>query len=65
MMEPVPMDMDEKDWQAQHDLETLIRAEKIKQDKKRLQAAMKKKRELSKALEGMGDKGASTSKKGS
>jgi hypothetical protein len=41
----------EKDWQAESDLRTLIEAEKIKRDKKRLAAAMKKKREMKKALE--------------
>lgn len=43
----------EKEWEAQHDLETLIRAEKIKQDPKRLKAAMAMKRKLKKALDGM------------
>ncbi len=43
----------EKDWEAQHDLETLIRAEKIKKDPKRLKAAMAMKRKLKKELEGL------------
>lgn len=46
----------EKDWQAQSDLSTLIEAEKIKADKKRLTAAMAKKRELKKAVDALGDK---------
>jgi len=44
----------EKEYRAQSDLETLIEAEKIKRDKKRLSAAMKKKREMKKNLEGAG-----------
>lgn len=47
------MDAQEAEWQAESDLRTLIDAEKIKGDPKRLRAAMKKKRELSKALAGM------------
>ncbi len=43
----------EKDWQAEHDLNTLIDAEKIKRDPKRLKAVMAKKRDLQKALKGM------------
>lgn len=43
----------EKDWEAEHDLNTLIEAEKVKNDPKRLKAAMAKKRELSKALSKM------------
>lgn len=43
----------EKDWQAEDDLRTLIAAEKIKRDKKRMTAAMKKKRELQKAINGL------------
>lgn len=43
----------EKEWEAQRDLETLISAEKIKQDPKRLKAAMAMKRKLKKALDGM------------
>lgn len=41
----------EDEWQAEDDLRTLINAEKIKADKKRLAAAMKKKREMKKSLE--------------
>lgn len=47
----------EKEWNAQRDLETLIEAEKIKQDKDRLKAAMGRKKKLKKALEGLDDKG--------
>lgn len=38
------------DWKAESDLRTLIEAEKIKADPKRLRAAMKKKRETMKSL---------------
>lgn len=41
----------EKEWEAEHDLETLIRAEKIKADPKRVKAAMAIKRKLKKALD--------------
>ena len=41
----------EAEWQAEGDLNTLIDAEKIKKDKKRLAAVMKRKRELTKALD--------------
>ena len=53
MAKTVGLSSDEKDWRAEDDLRTLIEAEKIKQDKARLKAAMTKKRELSKALDGM------------
>ena len=43
----------EKEYEAMHDLKTLIEAEKIKQDQKRLKAAMQQKRKLKKALESM------------
>ena len=39
------------EWQAENDLNTLIDAEKIKKDKKRLAAVMKRKRVLAKALD--------------
>lgn len=45
---------EENDWMAEDDLRTLIAAEKIKQDKSRLAAAMKKKREMAKALANIG-----------
>lgn len=48
------MDAKEGDWRAESDLNTLIEAEKIKRNKKRLSAAMKKKREMAKALSGIG-----------
>ncbi len=41
----------EDDWQAESDLNTLIEAEKIKKDPKRLKRAMKRKKMLEKALE--------------
>lgn len=53
MARQVGMSKEEKDWRAKEDLHTLIEAEKIKQDSGRLKAAMAKKRELKKALDGM------------
>ena len=52
MMESVPVAMpkSEKEWRAEHDLNTLIEAEKIKKDSARLKAAMAKKRDMQKAL---------------
>lgn len=44
---------DDKDWQAESDLRTLIDAEKIKADPARLKAAMAKQGELKKALKSM------------
>jgi len=44
----------EAQWEAEGDLNTLIDAEKIKGDKKRLTAAMKHKRALKKDLEKVG-----------
>lgn len=38
------------EWEAESDLNTLIDAEKIKNDKKRLKAAMARKKVLDKAL---------------
>ena len=45
------MTAEEKDYQAERDLNTLIDAEKIKKDKTRLKAVMARKRTLAKALE--------------
>lgn len=45
----------EKEWQAESDLRTLIEAEKIKKDQKRLKAAMQQKRKMKKALESVED----------
>lgn len=42
---------EENDWMAENDLRTLIDAEKIKADPKRMKAAMKKQTEMKKALE--------------
>lgn len=49
------MSAEEKNWRAEGDLRTLIEAEKIKRDDARLKAAMKKKREMVKNLDGMGE----------
>lgn len=46
---------EQANWRAEEDLRTLIEAEKIKGDKKRLAAAMKKKREMTKALSKAGE----------
>lgn len=46
---PSPM-ASENDWRAEDDLRTLIAAEKIKHDPKRMKACMAKKREMSKHL---------------
>lgn len=53
-MKDAAMPKTDKDWQAEGDLHTLIEAEKIKRDESRLKAAMKKKREMKKALDGVG-----------
>lgn len=45
---------DEKDWQAEADLRTLIEAEKIEADPARRRAAMKKLKELKKAVSAIG-----------
>lgn len=50
-----PISSAEKDWRAENDLNTLIEAEKIKRDKKRLAAAMKKKREMKQDLQNVGE----------
>ena len=44
---------DEKKWQAENDLSTLIEAEKINKDKARLAAAMKCRDEKMKAMEAL------------
>lgn len=46
--------MDDKSWQAEDDLRTLISAEKIKSDKDRFAAAMKKRDEMKKAIMNIG-----------
>lgn len=48
--------IESKQWQAEDDLRTLINAEKIKADKARLAAAMKKHKEQMKALEAIRNK---------
>jgi len=50
---PGKLSDEEKDWRAEDDLRTLIEAEKIKQDPKRLKPAMAKKKALSQALKGL------------
>jgi len=45
------MEKEENDWRAEDDLRTLVAAEKIKRDPKRLKAAMAKKREMKKDLD--------------
>lgn len=42
-----------KDWQAEDDLRTLIRAQEIKADKGRLRAALAKRDEMKKSLGGI------------
>ena len=44
------MAAEEREWEAENDLRTLIEAEKVRLDGKRLKAAMRKKRELASAL---------------
>lgn len=48
--------MSDNDWRAEDDLRTLIEAEKIKKDAKRIKAAMIKLRELKKAVNSIADK---------
>ena len=45
----------DKDFQADSDLRCLIEAEKIKQDKPRFRAAMKKQKEMLSALQDIGN----------
>lgn len=45
----------DKDYQADSDLRCMIEAEKIKQDKTRFRAAMKKQKEMLAALQDIGD----------
>lgn len=45
----------EQEWQAENDLRTLIDAEKIKRDPKRLKAAMAKRKEMKKDLDAIED----------
>ncbi len=46
----------EAEWQAESDLNTLIEAEKIKKDPKRLKRVMARKKTLAKALDDVGTK---------
>lgn len=50
------MDKMDKDYEAENDLKALIEAEKIKKDKKRYAAAMKKHTEQMAALKAVGAK---------
>lgn len=55
-MKNAASDMDDDDmkgWKAESDLRTLIEAEKIRMDDKRLKAAMVKRSEMKKALDGV------------
>ena len=45
-MNKAEMAKQERDWQAEADVRTLIEAEKIKKDKTRLATAMKKHKEM-------------------
>lgn len=47
---PRSMAAEEKEWRAESDMNTLLAAEKIKADPKRLKPAMAKMREQQKAL---------------
>lgn len=40
----------EQDWMAENDMRTLVEAEKIRKDKKRLSAALKKRDEMVAAM---------------
>lgn len=44
----------DSEWRAEDDLRTLISAEKIKSDKARMAAAMKKRDEMKKAITNIG-----------
>jgi hypothetical protein len=46
----------EAEWQAERDLDTLIDAEKIKKDPKRMDGVMKRKKALMAALKDAGEK---------
>ena len=46
---------EEAEWRADSDLRTLIEAEKIKRDPKRLRAAMRKRREMQSELKAIKD----------
>jgi len=54
-MEGAIAEQSDKDWQAEQDLRTLIYAESIKTDPKRLKAAMSMKKKLVKALDKAGE----------
>lgn len=50
-------DATEKEWEAEHDLRTLIAAERIKADPKRMKMIKAKRDEMLKALANVGDTG--------
>ena len=51
----VPMAVGDNDWQAEDDVRTLVQAEKIKADPKRMKRAMAKKKEMQKNLAAIGN----------
>ena len=51
------MSADEKQWRAEGDMRTLIEAEKIKKDKTRLGAALKKRDEMLKDMQSIKKEG--------
>lgn len=55
-MNKAEMAKQEKEWAAESDLRTLIEAEKIKKDKPRYAAAMKRRDEMVAAMKNVGDK---------
>lgn len=55
-MNKAEMAKQEKEWAADADLRTLIEAEKIKKDKARFTAAMKKRDEMVSAMKNVGGK---------
>lgn len=48
-------DKSEKEWRAESDLSTLIEAQKIKKDKPRFNAAMKKREERMKMMDSLNE----------
>lgn len=52
-MDDAKMEEQESEWEAEEDVRTLIRANEIKGDKKRLARARKKAKQLSEELRGV------------
>lgn len=50
------MSAQDKEYMAESDLRTMVEAEKIKRDKPRMAAAMKKHKDMMAAMENIGDK---------